>query len=243
MKKTFIMLTVIPLLLLLTACGNNSDKETEGEQKNEPEVTNEPTDTDETADDEEPADTAEPSDDEEKEVPTLSVKISYDEAKNTITVNDVKLGDTEEIVQGTLGEPSSIDYDEAFAIHTYQFLDAWFSETLTLIYEQEVLVEIVSSTSKDGNLITKDFIKKFPGDFYMATSEVTKYEEVKERFALVLSEDVAIVVDRKKEDGETRNYFYVTSAYVFGMNESTGLEYFNNKDYFIPVSKELLINY
>jgi predicted small lipoprotein YifL len=243
MKKFYYMLLVTSLLLLLTACGNTANKETKDAEKNAPEVTDEPIDTGEPADDDDPEDTAEPSDEEETEEPTLSVILSYDEAHHTITVNDVKLGDTEENVQEILGEPINIDYDEAFAIHTYHFFEAWFSETLTLIYEQEVLVEIVTSTSKDGNLITKDFIKKFPGDIYMATSAVTNYEGVKERFALVLTEDVVIIADRKKVDGETRNYFYITSAYNFGMNESTSLEYFTNKDYFIPVSKDLLLNY
>ncbi|OZM56263.1 hypothetical protein CIB95_12630 [Lottiidibacillus patelloidae] len=244
MTKRFMILSIAFLLLLLSACSNASEKEAQNENPKEgEEETNEDATKDEDDQPNNEDDSGKKNEEEANNKPVKPIVIDFDETLNTITVNGVRIGDTIDTVESLIGEPLKVDYDEAFSIHTYEFPDASYAERLVLIFEQEILVEIAASTSKEGNLVTKKLIRKFPGVFFMATQVVTDYENIQARYALLLSEDEVIVVDTREEDGEIRNFFYVTPAYYYGMGDVNGTNYFKNKEYFTQVSKDLLLNY
>jgi hypothetical protein len=232
------------LLVTLSACSNANDETIKDDN---PKVEQDESQEDAPADEEDQTNNEDDSSNEDEEPandkPVDPIVIDFDATLNTIAVNGIKIGDTLDTVESLVGEALKIDYDEAFAIHTYDFDNATYDERLVLIFEQDILVEIAASTTEDGNLVTKKLIRKFPGEFFMATKVVTDYENIKARYALLLSENEVIVVDTREEDGEIRNYFYVTPAYLYGMDGLTGIEYFKNSDLFTQVSKELLLNY
>ncbi|MCF6139648.1 hypothetical protein [Pseudalkalibacillus berkeleyi] len=257
--KKLSLLFAVTFFLILTACSSNSateqaeedlpktEESTEDEnqenlledEQNDTDTGEESVDTTDESSDTEEDTTSDENAQEDKKASAITIELAP--SQESFNINGISMGDTSDQVIEVLGSPKEKPHgDERY---DYTFQDATYGEKLMVVFDDVGVNFIQADTStKQGKLLTDEFIESFPGDIYKATEDQLQLFDANSLFAYVINEDSIMVVENYNSDNGMARAYMITHIGGWAYARGWSMETFKDDTQFIKVDATTAIS-